>query len=65
MEELIHQLCDMEKMTLQHMTGTTLLVPEPLHFLLPEPKGLVTVVYPAGVPDDELESQRKVGTEDE
>lgn len=45
---------------LQHMKGTTLLVPEPLHFLLPEPKGLVSVVYPAGVPDSQLEIQRKV-----
>uniref|UniRef100_A0A8D3A673 Ufm1-specific protease 2 n=1 Tax=Scophthalmus maximus TaxID=52904 RepID=A0A8D3A673_SCOMX len=58
-EALTHQLCEMEKVTLQHMKGTTLLVPEPLHFLLPEPKGLVTVVYPAGLPDDQLETQRK------
>lgn len=50
----------MEKVMLQHIAGTTLLVPEPLHFLLPEPKGLVTVVYPTGVPDDQLETQRKV-----
>lgn len=59
LERLIHQLCEMERLTLQHMKGTTLLVPEPLHFLLPEPKGLVTVVYPAGVPDSKLELQRK------
>ncbi|KAF3687717.1 Ufm1-specific protease 2 [Channa argus] len=56
---LTHQLCEMEKVTLQHMKGTTLLIPEPLHFLLPEPKGLVTVVYPAGVPDSQLETQRR------
>uniref|UniRef100_A0A8D0D7J2 Ufm1-specific protease 2 n=1 Tax=Sander lucioperca TaxID=283035 RepID=A0A8D0D7J2_SANLU len=56
---LTHQLCEMEKVILQHMKGTTLLVPEPLHFLLPEPKGLVTVVYPAGVSDSQLEAQRK------
>ena len=60
LEALTHQLCEMEKVILQHMKGTTLLVPEPLHFLLPEPKGLVTVVYPAGVPDSQLEAQRKV-----
>lgn len=60
MEALTHQLCEMEKVILQHMKGTMLLVPEPLHFLLPEPKGLVTVVYPAGVPDSQLETQRKV-----
>lgn len=60
LKALTHQLCEMEKVTLQHTKGTTLLVPEPLHFLLPEPKGLVTVVYPAGVPDSQLEAQRKV-----
>ncbi|XP_047431072.1 ufm1-specific protease 2 [Mugil cephalus] len=59
LEALTHQLCEMEKVMLQHISGTTLLVPEPLHFLLPEPKGLVTVVYPAGVPDNQLETQRK------
>ncbi|XP_026159282.1 ufm1-specific protease 2 [Mastacembelus armatus] len=58
-EALIQQLCEMEKVTLQHLKGTTLLIPEPLHFLLPEPKGLVTVIYPAGVPDSQLETQRK------
>ncbi|KAG7485398.1 hypothetical protein JOB18_009685 [Solea senegalensis] len=59
MEALTHQLCEMEKVTLQHMNGTTLLVPEAFHFLLPEPKGLMTVVYPAGVPDSQLVTQRK------
>ncbi|XP_037328916.2 ufm1-specific protease 2 [Pungitius pungitius] len=59
LKALTHQLCEMEKATLQHMNGTTLLVPEPLHFLLPDPKGLVTVVYPEGVPDSQLEAQRK------
>ncbi|XP_034044476.1 ufm1-specific protease 2 [Thalassophryne amazonica] len=59
LEEMIQQLHESEKVVLQHMKGTMLLVPEPLHFLLPEPKGLVTVVYPAGVPDSQLEMQRK------
>ncbi|XP_072241138.1 ufm1-specific protease 2 [Leuresthes tenuis] len=59
LEALTQQLCEMEKATLQHMRGTTLLVPEPLHFYLPEPKGLVTVVFPAGVSDGDLETQRK------
>ncbi|XP_041838653.1 ufm1-specific protease 2 isoform X2 [Melanotaenia boesemani] len=58
-EALTHQLCEMEKVTLQYMRGTTLFIPEPLHFNLPEPKGLVTVVFPAGVPDRELETQRR------
>eukprot|EP00066_Takifugu_rubripes_P010507 XP_003978397.1 PREDICTED: ufm1-specific protease 2 [Takifugu rubripes] len=53
------QLHEMEKVMLQHMKGTTLLVPELLHFLLPEPNGLVTVVYPAGVPDSQLEMRRQ------
>lgn len=61
-EALTHQLCEMEKVTLQHMNGATILLPEPLHFLLPEQKGLVTVVYPAGIPDSQLETQRKVKT---
>ncbi|KAM3623345.1 uncharacterized protein V6R79_009987 [Siganus canaliculatus] len=59
-EALTHQLCEMEKVTLEHMKGTSVLVPEPMHFLLPEPNGLVTVVYPAGVPDSQLEPQRKL-----
>ncbi|KAM4594923.1 ufm1-specific protease 2 [Fundulus diaphanus] len=59
LEALTRQLFDMEKATLQHMRGATLLVPEPLHFLLPEPNGLVTVVFPRGVPDNELEAQRR------
>uniref|UniRef100_A0A3Q3E8C4 Ufm1-specific protease 2 n=1 Tax=Labrus bergylta TaxID=56723 RepID=A0A3Q3E8C4_9LABR len=59
MEALGRQLGEMEKVMLQHVKGTTLLVPEPLHFLLPEPKGLVTVVYPAGVADSQLETERK------
>ena len=65
MAALTHQLCEMEKVTLRHMKGTKLLVPEPLHFLLPRPKGLVTVVYPeAGVADGQLETQRKVRASD-
>lgn len=60
LKALTDQLHEMEKVMLQHMKGMTLLVPEPLHFLLPEPKGLVTVIYPAGVPDSQLEIQRKV-----
>ncbi|XP_068178240.1 ufm1-specific protease 2 [Antennarius striatus] len=59
LEALTHQLHEMEKVMLQHMKGANLLLPEPLHFLLPDSKGLVTVVYPAGVPDSQLEMQRK------
>lgn len=56
---LCSQLSDMQKVTLQHMKEATLLVPQPFHFLLPEPRGLVTVIYPAGVPDSQLDTQRK------
>ncbi|KAI1887581.1 hypothetical protein AGOR_G00191780 [Albula goreensis] len=56
---LCDQLVDMEKVVLQHMKGTSLLVPQPYHFLLPEPTGLVTVVYPAGVSDNRLQQVRK------
>ncbi|XP_053712999.1 ufm1-specific protease 2 [Synchiropus splendidus] len=59
LEALITQLCEMEKVTLQHMKGNSVLVPEPLHFLLPDPHGLVTVVYPGEVPDSQLETQRR------
>lgn len=59
LEALTRQLFEMENVTLQHMRGATLHVPEPLHFLLPDPNGLVTVVFPRGVPDTELESQRR------
>uniref|UniRef100_A0A4W5RVP6 Ufm1-specific protease 2 n=1 Tax=Hucho hucho TaxID=62062 RepID=A0A4W5RVP6_9TELE len=56
---LCSQLGDMEKVALRHMKGTALLIPQPFHFLLPAPVGLVTVVYPAGVPDSQLETRRK------
>ncbi|XP_054635615.1 ufm1-specific protease 2 [Dunckerocampus dactyliophorus] len=59
LEVLTNQLCEMERDMLRHMTGTTLTVPEPFHFLLPEAKDLVTVFYPSGVPDSQLETQRK------
>ncbi|XP_061129508.1 ufm1-specific protease 2 isoform X3 [Syngnathus typhle] len=59
LEALIHQLDEMKREMLRHMKGTKLLAPEPFHFLLPEPKGLVTTIYPAGVPDSQLENQRK------
>ncbi|XP_067105885.1 ufm1-specific protease 2 [Osmerus mordax] len=59
MGALSSQLCDMQTVTLQHMKETVLLVPQAFHFLLPEPTGLVTVIYPAGVPDSQLDVVRK------
>ncbi|RXM30368.1 LRP2-binding protein [Acipenser ruthenus] len=54
------QLSDMEKCILRYMKGTSFHEPKPFHFMLPEPAGLVTVIYPAGVPDGELATVRKV-----
>uniref|UniRef100_A0A8C6U2J8 Ufm1-specific protease 2 n=1 Tax=Neogobius melanostomus TaxID=47308 RepID=A0A8C6U2J8_9GOBI len=59
-EELTNQLNEMKRVTLLHLMGTSMPVPEPLHFLLPEPHGLVTVVYPAGVSDTQLLTTRQI-----
>lgn len=56
---LCHQLSDMEKVVTQHMKGSALPVPQPFHFMLPEPNGLVSVVYPANISDNQLESHRE------
>lgn len=58
-EELTNQLNEMKTVTLQHLKGTSMMIPEPVHFLLPKPHGLVTVVYPAGVPDSKLQTIRQ------
>lgn len=50
----------MEKCILKYMKGTSIVVPEPLHFLLPGRKNLVTVSYPSGIPDGQLQAYRKV-----
>ncbi|KAL7981910.1 hypothetical protein Chor_000967 [Crotalus horridus] len=54
------QLADMERCILQHMRGTSVMVPEQFHFMLPGKKHLVTVSFPAGISDDQLETYRKV-----
>lgn len=59
-EALNKQLADMEKVVLQYRKGSSFLVPQPFHFQLPEPAGLITVVYPAGVPDSQLQAVREV-----
>lgn len=58
-EELTNQLNEMKRVSLLHLKGTSMPVPEPLHFLLPEPHGLVTVVYPGGVSDSQLQTTRQ------
>ncbi|XP_036911072.1 ufm1-specific protease 2 isoform X1 [Sturnira hondurensis] len=53
------QLADMEKCLLKYVKGTSIVVPEPLHFLLPGEKSLVTISYPSGIPDGQLQAYRK------
>lgn len=58
--DAIHnQLTDMEKCILKYIKGTSIVVPEPLHFLLPGGKNLVTISYPSGIPDGQLQDYRK------
>uniref|UniRef100_A0A8C5LNK3 Ufm1-specific protease 2 n=1 Tax=Leptobrachium leishanense TaxID=445787 RepID=A0A8C5LNK3_9ANUR len=56
---LTHQLAELERCLLMYMKGTSICVAEPYHFKLPAMEGLVTVAYPAGVADSQLESYRK------
>ncbi|KAM8939439.1 ufm1-specific protease 2 [Pelodytes ibericus] len=56
---LTQQLAEMEKCLLKYMKGTTICLAEPYHFLLPGKKNLVTLAYPAGVADSQLEDYRK------
>ncbi|KAL6467331.1 hypothetical protein MHYP_G00251350 [Metynnis hypsauchen] len=56
---LCGQLSDMEAVVLKYRKGSSLLVPQPFHFQLPESSGLVTVIYPAGVLDSQLLTVRE------
>lgn len=58
-EALSNQVSDMEEVVLRYKKGSSLLVPHPFHFQLPEPAGLTTVIYPAGVPDHQLQAVRE------
>ncbi|KAH0616143.1 hypothetical protein JD844_027038 [Phrynosoma platyrhinos] len=53
------QLTDMEKCILKYMKGTSVVVPEQFHFMLPGKKHLVTISYPTGISDNQLESYRR------
>ncbi|XP_006011936.1 ufm1-specific protease 2 isoform X2 [Latimeria chalumnae] len=53
------QLEDMQQCMTTYMKGTSVPVPEPFHFTVPEKPELVTLLYPAGVPDSQLEAYRK------
>uniref|UniRef100_A0AAY5EPD1 Ufm1-specific protease 2 n=1 Tax=Electrophorus electricus TaxID=8005 RepID=A0AAY5EPD1_ELEEL len=57
---LRRQLLDMEDAVLRHRKGSSLLVPQAFHFPLPTPGNLITVVYPAGVAESQLLSEREV-----
>ncbi|XP_053559860.1 ufm1-specific protease 2 [Bombina bombina] len=56
---LTHQLSEMEKCLLRYMKGTSICIAEPYHYKLPEKEHLVTVLYPAGIPDAQMEGYRK------
>ncbi|XP_026503688.1 ufm1-specific protease 2 isoform X1 [Terrapene carolina triunguis] len=53
------QLTDMERCILKYMKGTSIVVPEQFHFMLPGKKHLVTISYPTGILDNRLETYRK------
>ncbi|KAM9236462.1 ufm1-specific protease 2 isoform 1-T1 [Leptosomus discolor] len=53
------QLTDMERCIMKYMKGTSIVVPEQFHFMLPGKNHLVTISYPTGISDDQLESYRK------
>ncbi|CAH2300369.1 ufm1-specific protease 2 isoform X1 [Pelobates cultripes] len=56
---LTHQLAELEKCLLKYMKGTSICIAEPYHFMLPGMEGLITLAYPAGVADSQLENYRK------
>ncbi|KAJ7404751.1 ufm1-specific protease 2 isoform X5 [Pitangus sulphuratus] len=53
------QLNDMERCIMKYVKGTSIVVPEQFHFMLPGKNHLVTISYPTGISDDQLESYRK------
>ncbi|XP_067154083.1 ufm1-specific protease 2 isoform X3 [Apteryx mantelli] len=53
------QLTDMERCIMKYRKGTSVVVPEQFHFMLPGKNRLVTISYPTGISDDQLESYRK------
>ncbi|XP_025961009.2 ufm1-specific protease 2 isoform X2 [Dromaius novaehollandiae] len=53
------QLSDMERCIMKYRKGTSIVVPEQFHFMLPGKNHLVTISYPTGISDDQLESYRK------
>ncbi|XP_069795659.1 ufm1-specific protease 2 isoform X2 [Narcine bancroftii] len=58
-ESISSQLSEMEKCVQRYTKGQTVPIPQPFHFELPGKPTLTTVMYPAGITDEELEPQRK------
>jgi len=58
-ETLRKQLAEMEEAVQRYRKGSSFVVPQPFHFQLPAPAGLTTVIYPAGVPDSQLQAIRE------
>ncbi|XP_062905458.1 ufm1-specific protease 2 [Mobula hypostoma] len=58
-ESVSSQLTEMEKCIQRYTKGQTVPIPQAFHFELPEQPTLTTVIYPAGITDEELEPQRK------
>uniref|UniRef100_UPI00398EF5F6 ufm1-specific protease 2-like n=1 Tax=Pristiophorus japonicus TaxID=55135 RepID=UPI00398EF5F6 len=53
------QLSEMDSCIQRYGKKNSIPIPQAFHFELPEKTTLTTVVYPAGITDDELEPQRK------
>ncbi|XP_051876357.1 ufm1-specific protease 2 [Pristis pectinata] len=58
-ESISSQLTEMEKCIQRYAKGQSVPIPQAFHFELPEQPTLTTVIYPAGISDEELEPQRK------
>lgn len=58
-ESISSQLTDMDKCIQRYAKGETVPIPQPFHFELPDQPSLTTVIYPAGIPEGEVEPQRK------
>ncbi|XP_078252817.1 ufm1-specific protease 2 [Rhinoraja longicauda] len=58
-ESISSQLSEMEKCIQRYSKGRTVPIPQPFHFELPDKSTLTTVIYPAGIAEEEMEAQRK------
>ncbi|XP_067885094.1 ufm1-specific protease 2-like [Heterodontus francisci] len=58
-EAVSTQLSEMDKCIQRYTDGKSIPIPQPFHFELPEKTTLTTVIYPAGIIDENLQPQRK------